>query len=438
MNNLAHGMEADTGVSHTRTPQEESSVIRSMSSALSGLRNHQSQIDVIGNDIANVSTVGFKGSTTIFSDVLSQTLSGATAPGAETAGTNPAQIGLGSRLVGTLQSQAQGALQRTGRATDLAVQGDGFFVVADGAEQLYTRNGSFVLDGEGRLATIDGLLVQGWQAEADGSIDVNRTPSSIAIQSGNLLPPVPTNSITAAGNLDRRAPVGETTTIGVTLYSDTGEEVLLTIELEKTAADEWTATATQGVPPSAVALSDNVLTFDAGGELVGPADGSIDIAGGTIPGIAGAITVELGGAGDPQRITQYASEATATILSQNGSPAGVLNAFSIGQDGQIVGTYSNGRIGIMGQIALASFTNPEGLERLGGAWRQSVNSGLPQLGIAGIGGRGAISAGTLEMSNVDLAEEFTHLIVAQRGFQGNARVITASDEILQEVVNLRR
>lgn len=413
-------------------------MIRSMSSALSGLRNHQMQIDVIGNDIANVSTTGYKGSTTIFSDVLSQTLSGATAPGGQTAGTNPSQVGLGSRMVGTLQSQAQGALQRTGRATDLAIQGDGFFVVANGNEQMYTRNGSFVLDAGGRIATIDGLLVQGWQAEADGTVNSSRTPENIEIQAGNLLAPVPTGQVVAAGNLDRTSPIGEVVTVGVTVYSDTGEEVLLTLNMEKTNADEWTATATHGSPGVAVALTDDVMTFDATGEIISPADGTINIAGGLIPGIAGALEVELGSAGDPQRLTQYSSESSATILTQNGSPAGVLNSFDIGQDGAIVGTYSNGRVGVIGQIALASFTNPEGLERVGGAWLQSVNSGLPQLGGAGIGGRGSISAGTLEMSNVDLAEEFTHLIVAQRGFQGNARIISASDEILQEVVNLRR
>lgn len=418
--------------------QEGILMIRSMSSALSGMRNLQSQIDVIGNDIANVSTVGFKQSTVMFSDVLSQTLTGATAGGGETAGTNPAQIGLGSRLVGTLQSQSQGALQRTGRATDLAIQGDGFFVVARGNEQFYTRNGSFVIDGTGRLATIDGMLVQGWQADVTGAVDTNRTPGEIEIQSGNLLPPTPTSSITAAGNLDRRVPIGSTQQIGVTTYSDTGEEILLTIQFEKTDVDEWTATATHGTGGAAVTLADNVLTFTGDGELSVPVDGTLDIPGGSIPGVAAAIEVELSVPGATQRLTQYASEASATVLSQNGSPAGVLNSFSIGTDGKIVGTYSNGRIGVMGQISLAAFTNPEGLERLGGVWRQSVNSGLPLLGTAGGGGRGAISAGTLEMSNVDLAEEFTHLITAQRGFQGNARVISTSDEILQEVVNLRR
>ncbi|MEM8745817.1 MAG: flagellar hook protein FlgE [Actinomycetota bacterium] len=409
-----------------------------MSSALSGLRNHQLQLDVIGNDIANVSTVGFKGSTTVFSDVLSQTLNGATAPGGNTAGQNPAQVGLGSRLIGTLQSQGQGALQRTGRSTDLAIQGDGFFVVNDGDVQVYTRNGSFVIDGDGRLATIDGLLVQGWQADENGLIDTNRDTAPVEIQAGNLLPPVPTTTISTTGNLDRTVAIGETTTMGLTIFSDTGEELLLSITFEKTAVDQWTASAVVGDPAVAVTLTDNVLTFDSSGELTAPADAGIDIAGGAIAGVTAAIEIELGQPGSPQRITQFAADATATVLNQNGSAAGVLNSFDIGQDGRVVGTYSNGRIGVIGQLALASFTNPEGLERIGGAWRQSVNSGLPQLGAPGVGGRGEISAGTLEMSNVDLAEEFTHLIVAQRGFQGNARIITASDEILQEVVNLRR
>ncbi|MFT7395152.1 MAG: flagellar hook protein FlgE, partial [Candidatus Azotimanducaceae bacterium] len=141
-------------------------MIRSMSSALSGLRNHQVMLDVVGNDIANVSTIGFKGSSTVFSDVLTQTLKGAAAPGGQIAGTNPAQIGLGSRLAGTVQSFAQGAIQRTSRPTDFAIQGDGFFVVNNGAENLYTRAGAFNLDATGNLTTPDGAVVQGWRADA--------------------------------------------------------------------------------------------------------------------------------------------------------------------------------------------------------------------------------------------------------------------------------
>ncbi|WP_420452504.1 flagellar hook protein FlgE [Ilumatobacter sp.] len=409
-----------------------------MSSALSGLRNHQTAIDVIGNDIANVSTVGYKQSSVVFSDVLSQTIGGASAPAGQTAGTNPAQVGLGSRLAGTVQSFAQGALQRTGRPTDLAIQGDGFFIINNGTEQLYTRAGAFNIDGEGRLSTLDGLLVQGWQAGENGQINTNLALGPIEIRAGDLLPPQQTTSIDFGGNLPSAAAIGETSKLSLTTYDDQGEANLLTITLEKTAANEWTATGEYGDPAVPVALTDAVLTFNGLGELVTPADRNINIAAGAIPRMTDAITIELGAAGAPGRLTQYTSDESAGVNSQNGSPSGVLTSFDIGQDGRVTGSYSNGRRGNIGQVAIASFANPAGLERVAGSWRTSPNSGLTQIGTAAAGGRGLISAGTLEMSNVDLAEEFTQLIVAQRGFQGNARMITTSDEVLQEVVNLRR
>ncbi len=187
-----------------------------------------------------------------------------------------------------------------------------------------------------------------------------------------------------------------------------------------------------------MALTDNFLTFDINGELTLPVDRNMNIAGGLIPGMPNAITFDLGAAATPGRLTQYAGEATIEVKTQDGAAAGTLQSFNISQAGVIVGSYSNGHSKAIGQVALAVFTNPEGLERIAGAWRETANSGLAQVGSAGAGGRGLLSSGTLEMSNVDLAEEFTRLIIAQRGFQGNARVITTADEILQEVVNLVR
>jgi flagellar hook protein FlgE len=413
-------------------------VIRSMSSALSGLRNHQVMLDVVGNDIANVSTVGFKSSSTLFSDVLTQTLNGASAPGATTGGTNPAQIGLGSRLVATVQSFTQGAIQRTGRTTDIAIQGDGFFVVSNGNENLYTRAGSFAIDATGNLTTPDGMLVQGWQADASGVINSNAGLTPVKIRVGELLPPTQTSAVDLGGNLSADAVVGTTTTLTVTAYDDQGIAIPLNLTFTKSAANQWTVTGTQGVPAVAVALTDNVLTFDGAGELTVPADRNINIAGGAIPNMPAAISITLGSASQPGRLTQYAGSSTATITRQDGAPAGSLQSFNVGQDGTIVGNYSNGKTRSIGQLALSVFTNPGGLERIAGVWRETPNSGLAQTGVPGAGGRGLMSSGTLEMSNVDLAEEFTRLIVAQRGFQGNARVITTADEILQEVVNLRR
>lgn len=413
-------------------------MIRSMSSALSGLRNHQVMLDVVGNDIANVSTVGFKSSSTVFSDVLTQTLNGATAPGAATGGTNPAQIGLGSRLSGTVQSFTQGAIQRTGRTTDIAIQGDGFFVVNNGNENLYTRAGSFTLDATGNLTTPDGMLVQGWQADGTGVINTNAGITPVKIRVGELLPPTQTSNVDLGGNLSADAVIGTATTLTVSAYDDQGVAVPLNLTFTKTAANQWTVTGTQGIPAVAVALTDNVLTFDGSGELTVPADRNINIAGGAIPNMPAAMVIDLGGAAEPGRLTQYAGSSSAAITQQNGAPAGSLQSFNVGQDGTIVGNYSNGKTRPIGQVALAVFTNPGGLERIAGVWRETPNSGLAQVGIPGSGGRGLMSSGTLEMSNVDLAEEFTRLIIAQRGFQGNARVVTTADEILQEVVNLRR
>ena len=415
-------------------------MIRSMSSALSGLRNHQLMLDVVGNDIANVSTIGFKSSSTVFADVLSQTLSGAGAPGGTTGGTNPAQIGLGSRLVGTVQSFTQGALQRTGRPTDVAIEGDGFFVVTNGQGQFYTRAGAFDLDAAGNLVTPDGMIVQGWQADMAGGINTNAQIGPVRIQVGELLPPVQSSAVDIGGNLSADAAVGDAVTMTLTGHDEQGTAVPVNLTFTKTAADQWTVTATAGEPAVDItaSLTDNVLTFDGTGELTGPADRNINIAAAAIPGFPNAISLDLGAAGAPGRVTQYAGTSTAAITNQNGSAAGSLQAFSVSPDGTIVGKYSNGRTRAIGQLALAVFTNPGGLERTAGVWRESPNSGLAQIGTPSSGGRGKLSAGMLEMSNVDLAEEFTRLIVAQRGFQGNARVVTTADEILQEVVNLRR
>jgi flagellar hook protein FlgE len=413
-------------------------MIRSMSSALSGLRNHQVMLDVVGNDIANVSTIGFKGSSTVFSDVLTQTLRGAAAPGGQIAGTNPAQIGLGSRLAGTVQSFAQGAIQRTSRPTDFAIQGDGFFVVNNGAENLYTRAGAFNLDATGNLTTPDGAVVQGWRADASGVVDTNAAIQAVQIRVGDILPPAQTSLVSVGGNITADAVIGDAVTMSVTAFDSQGRAAPLNLTFTKTAANEWTVTGSADDPALDVALTDNVLTFDGSGELIGSAGRNINIAGGLIVGMPNAMTVALGEAAESGRLTQYAGQTSAGITEQNGSPAGTLQVFNVGQDGVIVGSYSNGLNREIGQVATAVFTNPGGLERIAGSWRQTANSGLAQIGIAGGGGRGLMSAGTLEMSNVDLAEEFTRLIVAQRGFQGNARVITTSDEILQEVVNLKR
>lgn len=423
-------------------------MIRSMFSAVSGLRNHQTMMDVVGNNISNVNTTGFKSSTTVFQDVLSQVLRGAGAATANAGGTNPATIGLGSRVAGITTNFSQGALQLTGRATDFAIQGDGFFVVNQGGNLLYTRAGSISADALGRLVTQDGAFLQGWQADATGNVNPNSPIGNVVIPVGDIIAPVQTSTMRLGGNLPADAEVGDMIANSELVYDSQGNAVTVRFEFTKTAADTWEAVyryvdaagVAQPTPPAAgSAITGGTLTFDASGELT--SGFTLTIPGGTIPGFAPGedIDLSLGAAGASNRLTQFGSMSTLGILDQDGSAAGTLQSFTVGQDGTILGAYSNGRNRAIGQIALATFNNPEGLEKMGGSnYRPTINSGLAQLGVAGQGGRGLISVGTLEMSNVDLAAEFTNLIVAQRGFQANSRVVTTSDELLQEVVNLKR
>ena len=423
-------------------------MIRSMYSAVSGLRNHQTMMDVVGNNIANVNSTGFKSSTTVFQDALSQVLRGAGVANAGSGGTNPALVGLGSRVTAITTNFGQGALQRTGRATDFAIQGDGFFVADQAGQQLYTRAGSLSIDSGGRLVTQEGAFIQGWQANATGAVNTNAAVSQIVVPVGDVIPPVQTAGVTVGGNLPANAAIGTMVSNSVQVYDGQGNPTNVRFEFTKTAADTWSAvyryTDSAGVlqptPPAAgTALTGGPITFDANGEVT--SGYSLTLDGGVVPGFSAAqdITVSLGAAGGPQRMTQYGDLSTLAVLDQNGSAAGSLQSFTVSQDGLIVGSYSNGRTRPIGQMALATFANPEGLEKVGGSnYRATVNSGLAQLGVAGQGGRGLISTGALEMSNVDLAAEFTNLIVAQRGFQANSRVVTTSDELLQEVVNLKR
>jgi flagellar hook protein FlgE len=420
-------------------------VIRSMSSALSGLRTHQAMLDVVGNNIANVSTPGFKTSNVVFEDVLSQTLRGAGAPGETFAGTNAAQIGMGVRLVGTSQQMTQGALQRTSRTNDMAIQGDGFFVTELNGERFYTRAGNFAIDGDGRLATQSGALVYGWQADASGVLPPqdNTNLTSIQLQVGSQLAPSATTAVDVGGNLPALTGIGESHSSAVTVYDTAGKSapLMVTFTKQSTGPDVWQVSATMDGGATNLPLSQSLFTFNAAGEMsTTPRSFTISAAALTTGGMSFAqdITVGFGDATSQGRLTQFAGSNSIAPLAQNGFSKGVLQSYTVSQDGAIVGYYSNGRNQNIGQVALAVFANPEGLERLGGNWRETPNSGLALVGQAMTGGRGQVNPGTLEQSNVDLPQEFTNLIVAQRGFQANSRVITTSDELLQEIVNLKR
>ncbi|MEW1955603.1 flagellar hook protein FlgE [Terrabacter sp. NPDC080008] len=391
-------------------------MLRSLYSGISGLRAHQTMLDVTGNNIANVNTTGFKGSSTEFQDTLSQLTQGAAGPQAATGGTNPAQIGLGVRVAAVTTSFTQGSAQTTGKATDMMISGDGFFMTDRGGQQYFTRAGAFGLDAAGHLVGPDGGILQGWMADATGRVNTGAPTTGLVLSPTAMIPARATTGVDVGGNLPSDAAAGTTLQRDIQVYDGNGVARTLSLSFTRSATG-W-----------------NVAGTDASGAT---GTGSLAFTNGTqaTPGslTVGGITVALG------TVTGYAGSSTVAATGQNGYEAGTLEAFSVGADGSLVGSFSNGVRQAVGRVALARFTNPAGLEKAGeSSYTSTANSGTAQVGQAGDAGFGALMGGALEMSNVDLSQEFTNLIVAQRGFQANARIITTSDQVLQELVDLKR
>ncbi len=391
-------------------------MLRSLYSGISGLRSHQEMLDVTGNNIANVNTVGFKSSSTVFQDTLSQMTQGAGGPQTGIGGTNPAQIGLGVQVAGVSTNFAQGSAQATGKATDLMISGDGFFVTRLGNDTVYSRAGAFDFDADGRLVSADGKIVQGYPA-TNGVVNQGGQLGDIVLPLDAAAPATRTTTATVTGNLPSETAVGGTRVRESTVFDASGTKQTLTLTYTRTATG-WSVAGTDGQGGTGT----GTLTFGADGKLT--AGGSL-----TVGGIAVDMT----------QLSGFATLDTSSIASQNGKAAGTLQGYSIAKDGTVVGTFSNGASLAIGRIALATFANPAGLEKTGASgYRATANSGRATVGAPGDPGVGQLASGTLEMSNVDLSQEFTNLIVAQRGFQANARIITTSDEVLQELTNLKR
>ena len=402
-------------------------MLRSLFSGISGLKAHQTMLDVAGNNIANVNTTGFKSSQTQFQDTLSQLVSSPSAAQGGVGGTNPAQIGLGVRVAGITTNFAQGAAQLTNRSTDMMISGDGFFTIRSGTDQLYTRAGSFNFDSAGQLVTADGGLVQGWTAN-NGAVNANGPLTDLKLPIGTLMGARATDAATYTGNLPSDATAGTAgppiipatvITKDIDVFDSLGVAQNLSLTFTRRGPG-WDVSATRGGALPATPAS---LTFD-------PTTGALSSGS---PLVVGGVTVDL------SALTGFAGVTTVAAATQNGQEAGNLQSFSLGSDGVLTGSFSNGLKQPIGQLAIASFTNPTGLEKAGDStYKTSVNSGAAQVGTAGTAGRGTLAGGALEMSNVDLSAEFTNLIIAQRGFQANARVITTSDQLLEELVNLKR
>ena len=391
-------------------------MLRSLYSGISGLRAEQTMLDVTSNNIANVNTVGFKSSTVQFEDALSQMVSAAGLATSAKAGTNPNQVGLGVRVAGVTTNLTQGSQTTTGNNLDALISGDGYFVTTAGSQTLYTRNGSFHWDSEGRLATADGSLVQGWPA-VNGTVSTGSKPTTLTLPSGTVAPAKATSSAVLTGNLPSDATAGTTFDRDITVYSNDGTARQLTATFTAGAAGAWN-----------YSIDDR-----AGNTTTGSLQtGSAAVTGNTTATVGG-ISVDL------TKLSGFAGLSTTAFSEQNGNAAGTLLSVSMGGDGTLSGTFSNGATVAIARLAIGIFTNPEGLAKAGNSsLTETLNSGNVRLGTAGSDGWGSVVSGALEASNVDLSQEFTNLIVAQRGFQANARIITTSDEILQELTQLKR
>ena len=543
-------------------------MMRSLSSAVAGLNTQQTAMDVIGANISNINTVGYKGSRTSFQDVMSQTMQSATGSSGERGGTNAIQIGMGVGLAAVDTITEAGSYQSTGRNTDLAIQKEGYFVVTDGKQQYYTRAGNFDFDSKGNLVIPgSGLFIRGWNA-LDGVLDSSGQISNIQVPAGTSIPAQATTEMTFINNLSASAMPGTTAMTSKDVYDSLGKTHTLNDTFTKVGDNKWISAVTMadGTPvtnglteisfdtkgsfstvkqatvnaaaassinldltkyqldnttgsvhssyytvadngsPAALhvlkatftQMADNkwtyavtdtssksssalktgeivydstaatdytdnnaaatfsingaTITFSLSGDGVAPtgtsfhadrssADSAAYSTNATVNPIeftpADAATVYV--AMNYYDLTQYGTDTTVQASEQNGYAAGTLDSVSIDSTGKIIGTFTNGETQDLAQIALATFTNPGGLTRVGGSmFAESENSGFASIGTSGSGGRGEIQSGTLEMSNIDLADQFSKMIVAQRGFQSNSKIITVSDEMMEILANLKR
>lgn len=445
-------------------------MMRSMYSGVSGLRVHQTKMDVIGNNIANVNTIGYKKSQTSFQEAFSQVVKGGSAPSGGGGGTNPMQIGLGLQLGNINTVHTKGATQRTDNPTDLMIDGDGFFMVSDDSnaeERFYTRAGNFSFDVDGNLVTPSGYKLLGTYIGGSDyakylNVDSTKDIDGIKVSKSIPSPAMASSKIEIDGNLDSRLPDFVSNPDDGYYVTDAyikdslGNSYKVSLRFEKTVnPNEWSFTIPEIIEVSSgnqvgVNLATQTITFDgATGAINAPYDFTLNLG-----AVAGALNVQFGPdeAGvnnqldlDLSKITQFANDNSAkgydveNANDQMGKSAGAVTGFTISDDGKVIASFDNGVKKELWQIKLATFDNPAGLIKAGSNFfDKSPNSGEPKVGNPKVSGFGTITPGALEMSNVDLSMEFTEMISTQRGFQANSRIITTTDEMLQELANMKR
>lgn len=405
-------------------------ILTSMFTAVTGLSSYGNAMGVIGNNIANVGTAGFKSSRATFSELIATSLAG---------GSGSDQIGLGVYLNDVQTNFSQGSMTTTGNTFDLAIDGNGFYLLRNSTgANLYSRAGQFKVDNLGQVVDASGALLQGYQADTNGNI--TNTIGGITLSSSAVAPQA-TSTASILGNLNANAtaPTAAFATTdatsynfatGVTFYDSLGNSHQLQLYFRKTAANAW---GVYSQVDGGAATAQTNMTFSAAGAVTAGGTQTVTAAltnGATTPQ---TMTVDL------SALTQFGSPSGVISQTQNGYSSGTLDKISVDKQGKVVAQFTNGQTRALAQIVLNRFTNPDGLVNNGeNHFIETVESGAPVSGAPTVNGLGRILSGTVEQSNVDLGKEFVDMIITQRAFQANSRAITTSDEMLQELVNLKR
>ena len=446
-------------------------MLTSLYTAISGMNANGTALSVIGDNIANLNTIGFKSSSVSFGDVLSQSLASAS---------GSSQIGRGVQVTGVSPLFSQGSFETSANGLDLAIDGDGLFMVESGGSRYYTRAGQFSLDRNGNIVNPDGLILQGYLADAAGN--VTGTTGNLQIATSQS-PANPSTAVSMAINLDasETAPAAAFTLDGngdglrndpanynfsntTTIYDAQGGAHQATMYFVKTADNAWTVHYAYGDPNNAGQLMEGgqtsggagnppvgaavtqAMTFNTNGSLVNDNSGTAITFtfGGGVPAQNvnfnfGTGTGEVPAGTGLDMSTQYASDFSVMSVTQNGYAAGALRSVSVSDAGIITGVFTNGQTRAIGQVALARFIAPTELTKMGrNLYAESFDSGQPIVGMANSSGLGKILPNSLELSNVDLAQEFVKMISSQRGFEANSKIITTTDQLLQQLVNLKQ
>jgi flagellar hook protein FlgE len=414
-------------------------MIGSLFAGMVGLNVNSTSMTVLGDNIANVNTTAFKSNRSSFANILSSSLAGSVS----------SDVGRGVQFQGTTPMWTQGTIENTNNPTDMAINGSGFFALQDGGgANFYSRAGEFHFDRDGNLVNLGGLFVQGYEVTGtnpDGSLVLGAV-TPVGVPGGSASPPFATNTVSVDVNLDSATAALGTYASTITIYDSLGNAIPLTLTFTKNAANSWTALptvpATVANPADVTINAYNNLSFNANGDLnAGTGVPQITISSFLSGASPMTITWDVYDAAlaSNGNITQYSAPSATTFQTQDGYPSGTLRTVDVNEFGVVTGSYSNGQLKPLFQLAMADFPSYYGLTKMGkNLYAESLESGPALLGTPQSGRLGSISTNAVEMSNVDLAQEFVKMITTQRAFQANSRVITTSDEILNELINIKR